>query len=349
MNQDNPEKKIDFSSGDVISSDSSIPRFTIDDLEKAINLFRKEGSEPELQAFIHEITNEIKDKKIKEQEPKVLFEEENTLFELKKSIKNVLNQKKIKEKTKKAYKNKYFKHVSVIAGIFFVVYLAFNIPIYYSRVSWAFIDKTEFKTIKYTELEQKPTAKSAALEPGEVIPVGSRIVIPKIGVNSPIVTVNSFEEADIQAGLKNGVVRLGKMSSPGEPGNTFITGHSSNYWWDKGKYNYVFVLLDKLQTGENLKVYDNGNKFVYEVVAKKIVDPSDTSSIVHSSEPTLTLMTCYPPGSTSKRLLVSLRQVSPKYHAPEMVEKEKLIEIPKILPKNDRNSFWDAFKALVWR
>ena len=225
----------------------------------------------------------------------------------------------------------------------------FNVPIYYSRLSWTLGSKTESKTIKYTELEQKPMAKSAALEAGEVIPTGSSIVIPKINVNAPIITVNSFEEADIQAGLKNGVVRLGKMSTPGEPGNTFITGHSSNYWWDKGAYNYVFVLLDKLQVGENMKIYSEGNKYVYTVTDKRIVDPADTSTIVHTSEPTLTLMTCYPPGSTAKRLLVNLKQVAPIYHAPKVVEKERTIEIPKVLPTNDRNSFWDAFKALIWK
>lgn len=313
---------------------------TISDIEKVLALFREKGSEAELRAFIKELSDEIREgsKPKKTTSPWQDIEDK-----VPGKIKTVLDFLHL-DNVSRLFKNKYFRKLTGFAGSFLIIYLLFNLPIYITRIGYIFGDKTVLKTIKYSQILQEPMAKSAPLDPGEIVTPDSRLLIPKLGVNAPIVFATSQEEKDILAGLQNGVVRYAGMSNPGEAGNTYITGHSSNYWWDKGKYNYVFVLLDKLQDADRATIYHEGNKYLYEVASKEIVEPTNVNSLAQTDEPILTLMTCYPPGTTNKRLIVRLKQISPQYFAPRIVEKEKTIEVPKSLPSSDNGSFFGLFK-----
>lgn len=313
-------------------------KLTISDIEKVLSLFREKGSESELRAFIKELTDEIKTSKPSKKTSNWQNVEVKTPSR-KMSALDFLHT----DNVSKLLKNKYFKKFAGFAGSFLIIYFLFNLPVYITRVSYLLGDKTELQTIKYSQIVQTPMAKSAPLDPGEIITPDSRLLIPKLSVNAPIVFATSQEEKDILEGLHNGVVRYAGMSNPGEAGNTYITGHSSNYWWDKGKYNYVFVLLDKMQEADRATIYHNGNKYIYQVTSKEIVEPANVSSLAQTTEPTLTLMTCYPPGTTNKRLIVRLKQISPQYFAPKIVEKERTVEVPKSLPSSDNGSFFGLF------
>jgi sortase A len=235
-------------------------------------------------------------------------------------------KKRIWKNTKLVLKMKVTRILLSLVGIFLAIYLLFNLPVYISRATWK--QTTSTTIVQTTEYIQKPSADSATLDAGEVIPVESRISIPKIGVNAPIVYAESNEEKAIQDALQNGVVHYPGTALPGEVGNTFITGHSSNYWWAAGSYNYVFVLLDKLEVGDKAVVYYNSKKYVYTVSSKKVVEPTDTSVLLPTSTPTMTLMTCTPAGTSRQRLIISLDLTDPVYNKPEKVVKQKVIEVP---------------------
>lgn len=224
---------------------------------------------------------------------------------------------------RRAFKIRVVRYATIAAIVFISIYLVFNLPLYVSRLSYS---PPETQTIRTTQIVQDPSADSAALAPGEVIPVESRLLIPKIGVNAPIIFAESKVESEIQKALERGIVHYQGTAQPGEVGNSFLTGHSSNYWWATGSYNYVFVVLDKMTVGDQAIVYHNGNKFVYTVTAKKVVDPTDVSVMTPTATPTMTLMTCAPPGTSWQRLIVSLERTDPIYHQPREVVKE--IEVP---------------------
>ncbi|MFO0763517.1 MAG: class E sortase [Candidatus Gracilibacteria bacterium] len=147
----------------------------------------------------------------------------------------------------------------------------------------------------------------------DVTPYENRIIIPKIGKNIPLVDVNISHDVDFDhmenifmQELENGVVRYPGTAAPGEDGNSFIFGHSSNYPWIKGDYNEIFALLDKLDPGDDIIVYYQQKKYVYKVTEKKVVRPGDVKALSerdpHKKE--LSLMTCWPVGTTYNRLLV---------------------------------------------
>ncbi len=148
-------------------------------------------------------------------------------------------------------------------------------------------------------------------EDREIIPEGERLIIPKIEVDAPIVWIESEDEEEIQSYLQNGVGHYPGTSFPGEVGNCVITGHSSNYWWDAGEYNYVFALLDNLVVGDQVIIYYKQKKYIYEVSEIKKVSPENIEVLEPTSEPSLTLITCWPPGTNWRRLIVRAKQIQP--------------------------------------
>lgn len=73
--------------------------------------------------------------------------------------------------------------------------------------------------------------------------------------------------------LENGIIKYPGSANPGESGNSFIFGHSSNFPWAKGAYNDVFALLNELAVGDEIIVYYKQKKFIYGVKEKIIVKP----------------------------------------------------------------------------
>jgi len=142
-----------------------------------------------------------------------------------------------------------------------------------------------------------------------VHPSDNRLVIPRIEKNVPLVTVPTHKnwkqlETNIQKGLRGGVVIHPVSHSPERMGNFFLTGHSSYYAWDKGRYKDVFALLHEVQEGDIAEVYWNGKKYVYELTQSTIILPTETSVLKQPNDRRIiTLMTCTPVGTNKNRLI----------------------------------------------
>lgn len=140
------------------------------------------------------------------------------------------------------------------------------------------------------------------------------VIIPKINVEIPVdYTETSTDEATIENDLQNGVVHYPTTVLPGQTGNTAFFGHSSNNIFNKGKYKFAFVLLHTLVPGDTFYLAYNGKMYVYKVISRDIVDPSDVNVLnaVPGQTATATLITCDPPGTSLHRLIVVGQQISP--------------------------------------
>lgn len=140
------------------------------------------------------------------------------------------------------------------------------------------------------------------------------VIIPKINVEIPVdYTQTTTDENQIENALENGVVHYPTTVKPGEVGNTAIFGHSSNNIFNKGKYKFAFVLLHTLVNGDTFYLTYNGKVYAYKVIDRKVVDPSEVSVLnaVAGQTSTATLITCDPPGTSLKRLVVIGQQISP--------------------------------------
>lgn len=140
------------------------------------------------------------------------------------------------------------------------------------------------------------------------------IEVPKINASAPVIAnVDAFNESDYQQALTKGVAQASGTSTPDQSGNTFIFAHSAQNWLNANKYNAVFYLLYKLEKGDKFSVWYKGKKYDYVVEIKNTVSADKVPVMKNSSfGRSVTLMTCWPTGTSMQRLIVvgKLKEVS---------------------------------------
>jgi sortase A len=136
------------------------------------------------------------------------------------------------------------------------------------------------------------------VEPGTSIPIptpgprqASRIVIPAIGVDAPVVEGDGWEELKMGAGHHIG------SANPGERSNMVISGHDD-------VYGEIFRNLEDLNIGDEVIVYAGDTPYHYVAVGKRIVEPDEVSLLEPTPNATVTLITCYPYLIDTHRLVV---------------------------------------------
>jgi sortase A len=143
----------------------------------------------------------------------------------------------------------------------------------------------------------------------EIEPVDTEfgIIIPKLGANAKVIAnVDPFNSRAYQSALTRGVAHAKGTGVPGNAGNIFLFSHSSVNFYEATRYNSIFYLLTKLESGDEIVLYYEGEKYTYTVRSKRTVPATSVQYLKAMGEDreTLTLMTCWPPGTTFKRLLV---------------------------------------------
>ncbi len=132
------------------------------------------------------------------------------------------------------------------------------------------------------------------------------IVVPKIAANAKIYPNTDPSNENIYLDVLNkGVAHALGTTFPGEGGHIFLFAHSTDYFWNISVYNAIFYLLYKLEKGDEVNLFYKGQRYVYKVIGKEVVDPSEVQYLTRkTNREFLTLQTCWPPGTTLKRLLV---------------------------------------------
>jgi sortase A len=139
----------------------------------------------------------------------------------------------------------------------------------------------------------QPTSSGVAV-PIEVKPAANsptRIVIPKIQVDAPVINGVAWED------LKKGVGHLPGSANPGERGNLYLAAHNDIF-------GEIFRYLEKLEIGDEYFIYAGEQQFRYVVKEKRIINPTDVEVMLPTTEPVATLQTCYPYLVDTHRLVV---------------------------------------------
>jgi LPXTG-site transpeptidase (sortase) family protein len=136
------------------------------------------------------------------------------------------------------------------------------------------------------------------------------LTIGSIGIDSIQISPNveSQEEEVYNQYLKDGLAHFKGTPLPGDGGNSFIYGHSAvSSFFDNHKNlpETIFSRLDGIDIGQSVKVEKESEILEYTVRSKKIVDPEDFSILeTQNNKETITMMTCWPLGIGTKRLIV---------------------------------------------
>lgn len=132
--------------------------------------------------------------------------------------------------------------------------------------------------------------------PPVVIPTPSpqqatRMVIPAVGVDAPVVQGDTWEQ------LKKGIAQHIGTADPGNNGNAVFSAHNDIF-------GEIFRDLDQLKPGDEIVVYTVSQQFTYIVADKRIVQPTEVSVMAPTQNPTVTLISCYPYLVDNMRIVV---------------------------------------------
>ncbi len=140
-------------------------------------------------------------------------------------------------------------------------------------------------------VQPRSTIAPAIEAPEQQAAPGTRIVIPKINVDAPIIEGVTWED------LKKGVGHLPGSAFPGQRGNLYLAAHNDIF-------GEIFRYLDKLEPGDRYYIYAGDTKYTYEVREKRIINPTDVEVMLPTTGPVATLQTCYPYLIDTHRLVV---------------------------------------------
>lgn len=205
---------------------------------------------------------------------------------------------------------KLFSFIATSLGFLSLAYLAFNFSLIYQK-------STPLSLIASKNTVSEPVKGMVLGAKGEGKEVIDRfyVSIPKLGIEKARVITNvESDKKDIYFPILNYALAHYKGTVyPGEEGDSFIYGHSVlPLFYNNKDYLSIFSKLHELQSGDEVEVFWGEKKFVYMVFDSEIVSPENLDAINFSKvgEKTLTLMTCNPPGTFFKRLLVKTRLIS---------------------------------------
>jgi sortase A len=122
----------------------------------------------------------------------------------------------------------------------------------------------------------------------------TRIQIPAIDIDAPVVQGDGWEQ------LKKGVGQHIGTANPGEKGNVVLSAHNDIF-------GEIFRELDRLETGDEVVVYTNQRSYTYIVSQSRIVEPTMVEVMESTSQPTVTLISCYPYLVDNQRIVVTAR------------------------------------------
>lgn len=126
--------------------------------------------------------------------------------------------------------------------------------------------------------------------------------IPRLNIKDARVVVGRED-------LSKSLIHYLPRSLPGEYGNVAIFGHSTlPQLYSPKDYKSIFTYLSSLETGDVIKVKIGDLEYEYQVYDMFVVDPDEISVLEQQKNGSfLTLITCVPPGTFLKRLVIKAK------------------------------------------
>lgn len=128
------------------------------------------------------------------------------------------------------------------------------------------------------------------------------LTIPKLSIENAIVST-------IDNDLAHHLVQYQGTALPPDNGNAVIFGHSTlPQLFNPRDYTTIFANAYILKPGDTITLQMQEVTYLYKIYTTIVVDPTDTS-VFNQDYPfsNLTLVTCTPPGTTWKRLIVKAK------------------------------------------
>jgi len=128
------------------------------------------------------------------------------------------------------------------------------------------------------------------------------VSIPRLDIVNAIVSTQDND-------LGKHLVNLQGTAIPPDKGNAAIFGHSTlPQLYNPKDYHTIFANIHQLQIGDEILVNVENITYTYQIFSITVVDPDNTSVLEQMLDDSyLTLITCTPPGTVWKRLIIKSR------------------------------------------
>lgn len=143
------------------------------------------------------------------------------------------------------------------------------------------------------------------------LPKGSQPAIPSYTLSIPILGIKNAVVTTTDYDLAIHLVNYPGTSIPAQTGNAVIFGHSTlPQLFNPTDYKTIFATLYRLKVEDKILANVSGVSYTYAIYSITVVDASETSFFTQQYDNSyLTLVTCTPPGTTWKRLIIKGRLV----------------------------------------
>lgn len=123
--------------------------------------------------------------------------------------------------------------------------------------------------------------------------------IPKLGIDNAVVSTVDYD-------LSKHLVQYYGTPNPTEKGTAVIFGHSTiPAWFDPHNYKAIFATLHTIKIGDQVVIGIKDFQYKYKIFSITITDPTDVTMFSQNNDNSyITIVTCTPPGTTWKRLVV---------------------------------------------
>jgi len=137
----------------------------------------------------------------------------------------------------------------------------------------------------------------------------NQVDTPSYTISIPKIKIEEATVSTVDTDLEKHLVNYQGTSIPGKNGNAVIFGHSTlPQLFNATDYKTIFANVYKLKNGDNIYAMLNGVRYTYKIFKTVVVDPTDSSALVQDYDNSyLTLVTCTPPGTIWKRLVIKSR------------------------------------------
>jgi LPXTG-site transpeptidase (sortase) family protein len=178
-----------------------------------------------------------------------------------------------------------------------------------NKIQKIFVKKIEEDIFPKASITPEPTIAPTPTPDPATLPFYIKIV--KIGVDAKVIpNVDTVNPEVYKAALKEGVAHALGSAFPGQEDMIYIFGHSTDYAWNVATYNALFYQIKDLEEGDEIVLLHGGVEYRYAVSKKAIVEASDTALINENQyRNVLILQTCYPPGTSWKRLILLAKPI----------------------------------------
>ena len=132
------------------------------------------------------------------------------------------------------------------------------------------------------------------------------LIIPHLNIKAKINKAIDIADSNAwQSALKTGVAHAQGSSLPDQSGSIYIFGHSTDYPWNINQFNALLYSLKDLAIDDIIAITYQGLIYEYRTIDKQVVESDNLQYLEPTDKNRLVLQTCWPPGTTWKRLVVT--------------------------------------------